>query len=227
MDRMHGMGYLIQGSKMKRCVWLFCGALILILGGIIFFRSKYIIIMPKESYSECKIGIIDENLGKDYKDKVILSRPAEVTGETGHGDILIQFLKACGYGGVVYYYVAENSDGDIGSEEILDGLKWMKKQGIKTVNISMSSHYYDEDLSQWISDNCAQMQIYASYNNLENTFDYPAMYNNVIASGKRSAIVFKDCDINYRTNNIIIVNKKTYIYKGNSFLSLLTVLNDL
>lgn len=61
-----------------------------------------------------------------------------------------------------------------------------------------------------------------------NSFDYPAMCKNVIDSGSLSKVKYKKCDRKYRSQEIIVFSgKKIQKFKGNSFLSIETILNDM
>lgn len=74
----------------------------------------------------------------------------------------------------------------------------MLSNNISKVNISLTSKQYSKDLENWISQNKDSVQIYASYNNLLNSYDYPAMYDNVIASGSNNNINLKAIDRYYK-----------------------------
>ena len=67
-------------------------------------------------------------------------------------------------------------------------------------------------------------QIYASYSNLKNSIDYPAMYQNVIGCGYAKGELNKAIDNMYKSNRIIVWNNGLAYYKGNSYLSLYTML---
>ena len=98
----------------------------------------------------------------------------------------------------------------------------MKEYGVNRINISLSSKVYSTQLQEWI-DNNPDIIVYASYNNKVNTFDYPAMYENVIASGeKNSKIEFKKNDVKYKSKKIISIRNKQ-LYNGNSYLSLISM----
>ena len=99
----------------------------------------------------------------------------------------------------------------------------MEKNKVSKVNISLSSKRFDETLKKWIEDH-PDIQIFSSYNNKLNSYDYPSMYEGVIASGQTSKIEYKDYDRKYRSNRLIIWNKGIHYFYGNSFLSLETLL---
>lgn len=66
----------------------------------------------------------------------------------------------------------------------------MLKNNVYYVNISLSSKKYSEKLENWILEH-PNVKIYCSYNNQENTFDYPALYEMTIASGSSKKINYK------------------------------------
>ena len=103
----------------------------------------------------------------------------------------------------------------------------MKKNDVKYVNISLSSKKKCKKIQKWINNN-KEVKVYCCYNNKLNSIDYPAMCKNVIASGSLSKVKYKECDKKYRSQEIILLSwKKIEKFKGNSFLSLETILNDL
>ena len=79
-------------------------------------------------------------------------------------------------------------------------------------------------MEEWIALHRNQIQVYASYNNLKNSYDYPAMYSHVIGSGSEN-IEYKECDKKYR-GNVVVFLPKMKVYSGNSFLSLITMLES-
>ncbi len=191
---------------------------------LIFFNHFIIVVAsPSKNSINEKIGIIDDGLYRTYED-IELDQTYEMLTE-GHGDRIVQFLRDAGYNGKIYFFGASAESGMIRSENILKGLQWMKRKGIGVINISLSSLYYDAQIETWINDN-PSIKVYASYNNLANSFDYPAMYKSVIGSGKRNGITYKNIDKTYRNNNVLIISKKGLrLYKGNSFLSLISILD--
>lgn len=134
-------------------------------------------------------------------------------------------MRKCGYNSKIYYYIATDEDGKITSRTILDGLKWTQCKGIKRVNLSISSKFYNSDLSNWIKEN-KNIKIYASYSNLKNSKDYPAMYKNAEGSGYLNDIPYKDNDIIYNSNRILVWNKRIHYYMGTSFLSVYSLVSD-
>lgn len=174
-----------------------------------------------------KIGIIDGNISTIqintiYNDDSVLN-----DSELTHGDRIIQFLNNICLEPKLYYYNASNEDNYITDQSIIAGLDWMLSNNISKVNISLSSKQYSKDLENWISQNKDSVQIYASYNNLLNSYDYPAMYDNVIASGSNNNINLKAIDRYYKKSTILIDFPKIKRYDGNSFLSLLTLVDDM
>lgn len=216
------MVFACEIMDLKRKYILFA---IIIIIAIIGFNT-FIIVCPSHDYP-ATIAIIDvccsekhDTLDIEYAfDEGV---PHEHSQDT-HGDLLLDFLEKMEYGGKVYYYnVALDS---VTTEDIENGLNWAKANRVSCVNISQSSTIYSESLQQWIRENHDTV-VYASYNNLLNTWDYPAMYDGVIGCTKRNMeISYKKIDRLYRTNHLLVLNKGIHIYDGNSFLSLLTALN--
>ena len=125
----------------------------------------------------------------------------------------------------MYYFDASNNEGKIETKGIIEGLEWMVDNSVEKVNISLSTKTMNNELKSWIKDH-NEILIYASYNNRINSYDYPAMYPKVYASGTDSRINYKDIDIKYKNNNIIILPNVFKIYHGNSYLSIISMLNN-
>lgn len=188
---------------------------------IVFYMNITIVPRHCDRDIEC-YGIIDVYLCHSYEE-VIYAGDVYSEEET-HGDSLVQFSNDKNYEGIVYYYPAVDENGKTTSESILKGLRWMEENNITKVNISMSTKFYSQELEEWIREH-SDIQIYCSYNNIVNSYDYPAAYENVIASGTSDNIQCKDGDQIYHSNKIIIFNKGIQFYKGNSYLSLNSLLN--
>lgn len=53
------------------------------------------------------------------------------------------------------------------------------------------------------------------------------MHSNVIASGSNKKIEYKEIDVHYNSNKIVVLNKNGLeFFEGNSFLSLYTMLKE-
>lgn len=205
---------------MKRKIWIILITIILALFGVVYLQ--FIVSIPRET--DGKIGIIDTCLRQKYDDVIYASN--KFTKEKNHGDLMIEYIKNSKFKGKVYYFPAANSQNKIETIQIIEGLEWMKENSINKVNISLSSKYYSEELEEWLK-NHEEIQVYASYNNVENSFDYPAMYGNVIGSGSSKDIVYKSGDKNYRSSKLIVFNKGIHYYQGNSYLSIKTLLDEM
>ena len=207
----------------KKKILIFSGsALILILLIIIIVHS--FVFVHKCSYFG-KIGIIDDCLSNEHSNIIYYQTNKIENIKKSHGDLLIDFLEKYNFEGNIYYFAAVDSSGKITSEQILNGLEWMYKNEITKVNISLSSAFYNKQIDEWIQTH-PDVQIYSSYNNdINSVADYPAMYENVIASGSDSRIKYKNNDSKYSSNKVIILYKN-YYYVGNSYLSLLTMLKS-
>jgi uncharacterized protein YprB with RNaseH-like and TPR domain len=197
-------------------IFIFFITFLIIIKHNIFIVFK---VEPNEKY----YGVIDGDLSKRY-DNVILNEKATYNANhRTHGDNIIEFINKASTKINLYYYDAE-SNGTISSDEIIKGLNWMLVNHIKKVNLSLSSKNYSVELENWIYNNRKEITVYCSYNNKINTLDYPAMYENVIASGHNN-ITYKECDIKYRSNRIIVLPQiKTY--EGTTFLSVITMLKN-
>ena len=174
------------------------------------------------------IGIIDTYLSKEYEnvEYYTLSKIDNTSKNKTHGDFMVDFVRSTGYSGKIYYCSALKN-GKINSDSIYDALECLKKQGVKKINISLSSKVMDEKIQNWIQDNNNFIQVYASYNNRLNTLsDYPAMYKNVIGSGFDERIKYKDCDRKYKSNKLIVISSSISFRTGNSYLSLVSMLKD-
>lgn len=147
-----------------------------------------------------------------------------LSNDKTHGDEMVQFAKEYAPEIEIYYYNATSSDGKIHSENILSALEWMKENNIKYVNISLSSARYNRQIEEWINNN-KDIIIYSSYNNLEQSADYPSMYDNVIASGIKNRIPKKDIDLIYKSNKIKLKHNLSKTYQGNSYLSIYSTIN--
>lgn len=164
------------------------------------------------------IGIIDGNYTLRFENTIYNTNPKENITET-HGDKMLKFANALSNGLNIYYYDATNLEGKIDTNNVILGLEYMKDNNIKTINISLSSKKYSSEIESWIKAN-PQIKVYASYNNLINSFDYPAMYEKVIGVGKKVDIEYKNIDKVYYNNRIIIIPNFSEVFEGNSYLSL-------
>lgn len=159
------------------------GGVFVIICNIIFNHSITSITSIENSG---KLGIIDENLSLEYEDLIVLNPVEEIKGNTlTHGDKMVEFAQEYAPNQEIYYYSASDREGIVTTDRIIKGLEMMKKEGIKVINISMSSDIYSAEFEQYILGNQKQMQIYASYSNVTESLDYPAMYKGVIGVGKK------------------------------------------
>lgn len=206
----------------KRCLTIIF--ITVIFSGFVSYNT--IVLTPdKCNGSINKYGIIDGYLSELQYNNIIYSSDAFSVQET-HGDQLIKFSNCKNFSGEIFYYAAVDNNGKITNTSIIEGLEWMLKNNVYYVNISLSSKKYSEKLENWILEH-PNVKIYCSYNNQENTFDYPALYEMTIASGSSKKINYKKNDVRYRTNLILIYNDGLHWFKGNSFLSLNTLLEKL
>ena len=193
-----------------------------IAGGIVLYQLQCV---KAQTFSIQKIGIIDDCLNTLPTDNTVIYNSDQFKSKDSHGQELLKYLSLRGYTVKIYYYMAEDENGNISSNAIVNGLNWMLENGIKDVNISLSSQRESEELKNWISEH-KEIQIFSSYNNQDNSSDYPSMYEDVIASGASSNIAYKETDRKYTTNRILLWNHGIHYFSGNSFLSLETLLRE-
>ena len=168
------------------------------------------------------VGVIDDSLYLEPSNNVIYNGDIIDDGES-HGAEILEYLKDIGYSNSIFYYSAER-DGIIESNSIVEGLNWMKQNKVKRINISLSSKKKSNDVEEWILKN-SDIIVFCSYNNQINTYDYPAMLDGTISSGVNDGINYKENDVKYKSNRIIIINNGIKYYEGNSFLSIKTMLD--
>lgn len=172
-------------------------SVVILLYGLYYMSDSYNFIFNKIIVNDA-IGIIDGNISKKNANITYSIKKKNKSIEPTHGDKLVKFLNSICDNPSIYYYDASNEDDDITTEGIINGLEWMVKNNVEKVNISLSSKEYSDELNNWISLHKDVIKIYASYNNLINSYDYPAMYDYVIASGSNKNIEYKDIDFNYK-----------------------------
>lgn len=215
---------IISRELFLKTVKVILGIIIAIIATILIINSQFTITHKKNVNKA--IGIIDGSYTKKYSNVVYNTNPKEEFAET-HGDSMIDFAKKLSDNVEIYYYDATNIEGKIDSNNIILGLEYMKDKNIDIINISLSSKKYSSEIESWIKSN-PEIKVYASYNNLANTFDYPAMYEETIGVGKRNSnISYKEEDKVYFNNRIIILPNLFKVYEGNSYLSLYEILNNI
>lgn len=207
--------------KMKKKYIIISIIIIIIICICVLFKQYNFV---SKSDKQVIIGIIDESISKSY-DNVITNSKNRAKIKT-HGDKMIIFANACNSKNEIYYYDASNN-GQISTDNIIKGLEWMVEKSVPKVNLSLSSKIYSDELDKWIVAHAKIIEIFASYNNNVNSYDFPAMYTNVIASGKKTLIAFKKNDYSYKSSKIIAIKRfKFEFYEGNSYLSILTMIRD-
>lgn len=201
-----------------------CVGCIVILIILFYAAMQKVVFVTNREFYNGTMGIIDTSLTEQY-DNVIFSGKVTNDNSRSHGDSLVSFLRDSGYNDVIYYYSAINEENKITSQTILNGLEWMKERGVKRINLSLSTCVYNQDIASWIKNN-QDIQIYASYSNLKNSIDYPAMYEDVVGCGFLNGILYKEKDVVYESNKLIICNDKIRYYNGTSYLSLYTMITQ-
>lgn len=207
------------GKWKKQCFIL---TLCLFLITIFCYNNILIVNYSKiDSDGNVKIGIIDGALYKEHKIITEAYMNSHIK-QVSHGDMILDFLEKVS-NVEVYYYDATNEEGKIDSENIIKGLEWMKKQDVDYINMSISSKKTSVEIVRWLELN-TNIKVFCSYNNIIQSADYPAMYDDVIGSGINEQVMNEDMDKIYRTHNILLIRDLSY-YKGNSYLSILTMLD--
>lgn len=130
--------------------------------------------------------------------------------------------------GVNEYYEEVYQDGILYQISIdLNETKIVAKDGVNSTFILDHSTTEAENLETRLSD-FENMNIYCSYNNLANSLDYPASYNQVIGVGKINNSNKTTIKRAYSTNKILVINNfESKYFEGDSFLSLLTAIEEL
>lgn len=208
----------MKRKEIKRIIFA-----VLICFFVLLVFSRLHIVVGQKIMDE-PIGVIDGQRSYVYANEIYNGVVSSDLKEKTHGDRVLECINIYSKEAQVYYYNASGEDNVISTEEIMDGLEWMLENDIRKVNISLSSKNYSKEMEEWISLHRNQIQVYASYNNLKNSFDYPAMYSHVIGSGSEN-IEYKEGDKKYR-GNVVVFLPKMKVYSGNSFLSLITMLES-
>ena len=109
-------------------------------------------------------------------------------------------------------------------DKVIEALDWCIKNNINIINLSFSINVNNSNLYEKINQVTELgIIVVASYSNLKNTYDYPAMYDNVIGvKGTNKEKVYVDNDIFYAYGEKIVTtnNDGEYIrVSGNSFAS--------
>lgn len=185
----------------------------------ILIKHNNMYICSTDKVSIVSLGVIDGHLS-GRKDNIIEDNINSYQNNNTHthGDKVLEFVKKYAENQQIYYFDAERYD-KISSTSIIDGLEWMKKRGVKNVSISLSSRFYSAELDNWLNDNRNDITVYASYNNLSNSLDYPAMYKRVIGVGANLKNM-KQGDWSFKSRKMIVYSKRGISYfNGNSFLA--------
>lgn len=200
-------------------------SLILISMSVLFIccLKRYIVIKCHDEIINVRIGIIDGHISTDYNN-ILKSNVDEKSEKKSHGDYVLESIMVMNNNIQLYYYDAEQN-GCISSDSLLNGLSWMKDNGVEYVSISLSSKHESEELQKWIKDNSEQIKIYASYNNKANSLDFPAMYTGVVGVGITRT---KDTDKVFESNKLIYLGKDKVLFcEGNSYLTPYAMLEDI
>lgn len=196
---------------------------IILLTLFIFINNRYVFVYSKKCNLKYTYGIIDARVSNSHEN-VVFNKDHNESDSTSHGDMMIHFAQDICENLKIQYYDASDNEGNINTNAIIDGLEWMISNKVDRVNISLSTKTYSRELESWINEHYNDIKIYASYNNLINTKDYPAMYDHVIGSGTDNRIVYKKEDLKYLSNDIKLFYDINKEYIGNSYLSIYSML---
>lgn len=212
-----------MNHKIFKTTIILAAIVILTIGlSIIFFQFKFVFVNDTD---EIIIGIIDDSLSFAHGNVVMSNKTlTEIDEIKSHGDNMLEFLIAYAPNVKVYYYDATNEEGVINTGNMILAFEWLMKQDVSIIVAGLSSNYYSEELKNYLQENQNNFYVYASYNNLEQSIDYPAMYPTVIGCGKTRSTA-KSNDMLYRTSKIILLSMKPKLYNGNSFLSLMAAIS--
>lgn len=220
---------MVWKSSLKKVISIFL-MIVLTTFFLSYFVTRFMFLRPINK--EGIVGIIDEDLSMISEKKVQVycynKLEPNLENQSTHGDQLMDFVESFSPNINIYYFSAYDPiRGTITEEKILEGLIWMNENDVKNINISLSSKAYSENLETRLSD-FENMNIYCSYNNLANSLDYPASYNQVIGVGKINNSNKTTIKRAYSTNKILVINNfESKYFEGNSFLSLLTAIEEL
>jgi len=213
---------IVRAGKSNKRLYIIAVFGVFLVIAILYICLAFQVVVPRGN--DCTIGIIDGSLSKEYKN--VISNQQTGSPELTHGDSMIIFAKNYCPSIEIYYYNAENAKGLVDTDSILKGLAWMLENNVGAVNISMSSTKFSEKLQAWITKNAEDIHVHASYNNLEESWDYPAMYDNVVGAGVKNRVKHKDNAVLFSSNNILLLGSHWGKYSGNSYLSLLCIITD-
>lgn len=146
------------------------------------YYHDYLFLLPINGNTRLTYGIIDGSLNVEHGNVLETNSIVGNADTILHGDTVLEFIERILPASSVYYYNAEY-EGIISTDTILEGLEWMLDRKVDCVAISLSGKRYSEELEKWITSHSDDVKVYASYNNLLNTFDYPAQYEKVIGVG--------------------------------------------
>lgn len=173
-------------------------------------KNHILIVYPIEK--SFNIGIIDGLLSEDIINSNNITSIEKYydtfdTTTNTHGDNLLQFIKSFAPNAKIYYYNAYTKEGNISSDSIISGLEWMKENKVDIINISLSTKICSEKLQNVISNNISEYKIYSSFNNKINSYDYPAMFENVFGVGVPNKINLNYIDYKFKSNKIFVFGK--------------------
>lgn len=138
-------------KKKKKIIVVISIILFLLVLFLVVVNSKFVLIKSVSSTTYEKIGIIDGHLSENHRN-IVMSNMDSLPIEKSHGDKVLDFVSTYNNKISMYYYDAE-FHGKIDSTSLLEGLAWMKDNGVTSVSISLSGKFDDEELETWIEQN--------------------------------------------------------------------------
>ncbi|MDD4157602.1 MAG: S8 family serine peptidase [Candidatus Cloacimonetes bacterium] len=144
-----------------------------------------------------KIAIVDSGISREHKDLIniklgyrVQTKNSVINDTTGHGTEIAGIISASNNkfgivgiapGSEVYPVSVLNKNGNSSISNIIEAIKWCISNQIDIINLSISTSYNDQKFKEVIATAISNnIIIVASYSNQKNTYDYPAMYANVI-----------------------------------------------
>jgi len=185
------------------------------------------------------IAVIDSGVNKDHKDFSsniktgynFIDNIDTTEDLNGHGTQVVGIISSIdntiGLAGIapkaqIYPLKILDDKGRSKVNKVIEALDWCIENNIDLINLSFSTNILNSELFEKINEvSDSGIIVVASYSNLNNTYDYPAMYNNVIgvkATKAKKIIVNNDIVYAYGNKVVTTNNNGEYIQvSGNSF----------
>lgn len=156
------------------------------------------------SGNNVKVAIIDTKVNftkiNYTKEKTEINFISEAEATSDHGTNIAKIILDTAPNVSLISLAAFDEEGNGQVDDVINALEWCYNNNVDIVNMSFSFTIPNDELEAEIKKlNDKDILLVASYNNLKNTYDYPAMYENVF--GAKSS---DNNDIKV-SNNIIYV----------------------